>query len=138
MKKMVKGYETMLAYNTIKNIIEHDTDNKINPALKFKLLMLYHNTLSPIFNEYDNTRVSLIKNYGVETKDEDGNVIGMEIPENSNIQNKFKKDMKEIQDNDIEINFTPITYSELFGMGLPVEECETLIIITEDKEYKGE
>ena len=100
--------------------------------------MLYHNTLSPIFNEYDNTRVSLIKNYGVETKDEDGNVIGMEIPENSNIQNKFKKDMKEIQDNDIEINFTPITYSELFGMGLPVEECETLIIITENKEYKGE
>ena len=58
--------------------------------------------------------------------------------ENSNIQNKFKKDMKEIQDNDIEINFTPITYSELFGMGLPVEECETLIIITEDNEYKGE
>ena len=74
----------------------------------------------------------------METKDEDGNVIGMEIPENLNIQNKFKKDMKEIQDNDIEINFTPITYYELFGMGLPVEECETLIIITEDKGYKGE
>ena len=74
----------------------------------------------------------------METKDENGNVIGMEIPGDLNIQNKFKKDMKEIQDNDIEINFTPITYSELFGMGLPVEECETLIIITEDKEYKGE
>ena len=32
MKKMVKVYETILAYNTIKNIIEHDTDNKINPS----------------------------------------------------------------------------------------------------------
>lgn len=136
MTKTIKVYEAVLAYNTIKNIIEIDTLNRISPAFKFKLLMILHNALTPIYKEYEYTRQNLIKENGVETKNENGEVIGMQIPENSDTEQKFKNDMKAVQENDVEINFTPITFEELFSVGLDVDNCETLLIIAD--EYKGE
>lgn len=77
--------------------------------------MLLHNTLTPIYNEYENTRVSLIQARGVETKNEKNEVIGMELPNDEDVINQFKADMQDIQNNDVEINFTPISASELFS-----------------------
>lgn len=136
MKRTIKVSEVIILYNSIKNIIENDKDNVVNPSFKFKLLMLLHNTLTPIYNEYENTRISLIQTLGVETKNEKDEVIGMELPKDEDVINKFKTDMKKVQDNMIEISFTPIATSELFGAGLDVITCERLIEITE--EYKGE
>ncbi len=136
MKKIIKVSEVIMLYNFIKNIIENDKDNMVDPSFKFKLLMLLHNTLTPIYNEYENTRISLIQTLGVETKNEKDEVIGMELPKDEDVINKFKTDMKKVQDNMVEINFIPISASELFGAGLDVITCERLIEITD--EYKGE
>lgn len=136
MKKTIKVSEVVILYELIKNIIENDKQNVVNPNFKFKLLMLLHNTLTPIYNEYENTRVSLIQARGVETKNEKDEVIGMELPNDEDVINQFKADMQDIQNNDVEINFTPISASELFSAGLDIITCERLIKIT--KEYKGE
>ena len=131
MNKTLKVYQVININARIKNVIEGDL--AINAAFKFKLLRLYAE-VQGIVKDFEMTKDSLVNKYGKDVIDENGEIVPNQkriSPEDDN-WTEFIKEINAVSDSDVDVNFTPISVEELFGVGLDTDACADLIPIVEE------
>ena len=131
MNKTLKVYQVININARIKNVIEGDL--AINAAFKFKLLRLYAE-IQGIVKDFEMTKDSLVNKYGKDVIDENGEIVPnqkMISPKDENWKD-FIKEINAVSDSDVDVNFTPISVEELFGVGLDTDACADLIPIVEE------
>ena len=131
MNKTLKVYQVININSRIKNVIEGES--VINAAFKFKLLRLY-SEIQGVVKDFEITKDSLVNKYGKDVIDENGEIIPNQkriSPEDENWKD-FIKDINAVSDSDVDVNFTPISVEELFGVGLDTDACADLIPIVEE------
>ena len=131
MNKTLKVYRVININSRIKNIIEGES--VINAAFKFKLLRLY-SEIQGVVKDFEITKDSLVNKYGKDVVDENGEIVPNQkriSPEDENWKD-FIKEINAVSDSDVDVNFTPISVEELFGVGLDTDACADLIPIVEE------
>ncbi len=131
MNKTLKVYQVININSRIKNIIEGES--VINAAFKFKLLRLY-SEIQGVVKDFEITKDSLVNKYGKDVVDENGEIVPNQkriSPEDENWKD-FIKEINAVSDSDVDVNFTPISVEELFGVGLDTNACADLIPIVEE------
>lgn len=131
MNKTLKVYQVININSRIKNIIEGES--VINAAFKFKLLRLY-SEIQGVVKDFEITKDSLVNKYGKDVVDENGEIVPKQkriSPEDENWKD-FIKEINAVSDSDVDVNFTPISVEELFGVGLDTDACADLIPIVEE------
>ena len=131
MNKTLKVYQVIDINSRIKNIIEGES--VINAAFKFKLLRLY-SEIQGVVKDFEITKDSLVNKYGKDVVDESGEIVPNQkriSPEDENWKD-FIKEINAVSDSDVDVNFTPISVEELFGVGLDTDACADLIPIVEE------
>lgn len=131
MNKTLKVYQVININSRIKNVIEGES--VINAAFKFKLLRLY-SEIQGVVKDFEITKDSLINKYGKDVVDENGEIVPnqkMISPKDENWKD-FIKEINAVSDSDVDVNFTPISVEELFGVGLDTDACADLIPIVEE------
>lgn len=131
MNKTLKVYQVININSRIKNIIEGES--VINAAFKFKLLRLY-SEIQGVVKDFEITKDSLVNKYGKDVVDENGEIVPNQkriSPEDENWKD-FIKEINAVSDSEIDVNFTPISVEELFGVGLDTDACADLIPIVEE------
>ena len=131
MNKTLKVYQVININSRIKNVIEGES--VINAAFKFKLLRLY-SEIKGVVKDFEITKDSLINKYGKDVVDENGEIVPnqkMISPKDENWKD-FIKEINAVSDSDVDVNFTPISVEELFGVGLDTDACADLIPIVEE------
>lgn len=131
MNKTLKVYQVININSRIKNIIEGES--VINAAFKFKLLRLY-SEIQGVVKDFEITKDSLVNKYGKDVVDENGEIVPNQkriSPEDENWKD-FIKEINVVSDSDVDVNFTPISVEELFGVGLDTDACADLIPIVEE------
>ena len=131
MNKTLKVYQVININSRIKNVIEGES--VINAAFKFKLLRLY-SEIQGVVKDFEITKNSLINKYGKDVVDENGEIVPnqkMISPKDENWKD-FIKEINAVSDSDVDVNFTPISVEELFGVGLDTDACADLIPIVEE------
>ena len=131
MNKTLKVYQVININSRIKNIIEGES--VINTAFKFKLLRLY-SEIQGVVKDFEITKDSLVNKYGKDVVDENGEIVPNQkriSPEDENWKD-FIKEINAVSDSDVDVNFTPISVEELFGVGLDTDACADLIPIVEE------
>ena len=131
MNKTLKVYQVININSRIKNVIEGES--VINAAFKFKLLRLY-SEIQGVVKDFEITKDSLINKYGKDVLDENGEIVPNQkriSPEDENWKD-FIKEINAVSDSDVDVNFTPISVEELFGVGLDTDACADLIPIVEE------
>ena len=131
MNKTLKVYQVININSRIKNVIEGES--VINAAFKFKLLRLY-SEIQGVVKDFEITKDSLVNKYGKDVIDENGEIIPNQkriSPEDENWKD-FIKEINAVGDSDVDVNFTPISVEELFGVGLDTDACADLIPIVEE------
>lgn len=131
MNKTLKVYQVININSRIKNIIEGES--VINAAFKFKLLRLY-SEIQGVVKDFEITKDSLVNKYGKGVVDENGEIVPNQkriSPEDENWKD-FIKEINAVSDSDVDVNFTPISVEELFGVGLDTDACADLIPIVEE------
>lgn len=124
----MKLYEAVNIYEITKNIIE-DKNSDITPLSKFKLLGIIRG-FAGVYTDYEQTRQDLIKTYGDKVIDEEGNETGnIEIKKDADNWDKFVSEINTIRNQDVDVEFTPISVDELFNMGLSAEICSVFVPI---------
>ena len=131
MNKTLKVYQVININSRIKNVIEGES--VINAAFKFKLLRLY-SEIQGVVKDFEITKDSLINKYGKDVVDENGEIVPNQkriSPKDENWKD-FIKEINAVSDSDVDVNFTPISVEELFGVGLDTDACADLIPIVEE------
>ena len=131
MNKTLKVYQVININSRIKNVIEGES--VINAAFKFKLLRLY-SEIQGVVKDFEITKNSLINKYGKDVVDENGEIVPNQkriSPKDENWKD-FIKEINAVGDSDVDVNFTPISVEELFGVGLDTDACADLIPIVEE------
>ena len=131
MNKTLKVYQVININSRIKNVIEGES--VINATFKFKLLRLY-SEIQGVVKDFEITKDSLINKYGKDVLDENGEIVPNQkriSPEDENWKD-FIKEINAVSDSDVDVNFTPISVEELFGVGLDTDACADLIPIVEE------
>ena len=131
MNKTLKVYQVININSRIKNVIEGES--VINAAFKFKLLRLY-SEIQGVVKDFEITKNSLVNKYGKDVVDENGEIVPnqkMISPKDENWKD-FIKEINAVSDSDVDVNFTPISVEELFGVGLDTDACADLIPIVEE------
>ena len=131
MNKTLKVYQVININSRIKNVIEGES--VINAAFKFKLLRLY-SEIQGVVKDFEITKDSLVNKYGKDVVDENGEIVPNQkriSPKDENWKD-FIKEINAVSDSDVDVNFTPISVEELFGVGLDTDACVDLIPIVEE------
>ena len=131
MNKTLKVYQVININSRIKNVIEGES--VINAAFKFKLLRLY-SEIQGVVKDFEITKDSLVNKYGKDVVDENGEIVPNQkriSPKDENWKD-FIKEINAVGDSDVDVNFTPISVEELFGVGLDTDVCADLIPIVEE------
>lgn len=131
MNKTLKVYQVININSRIKNVIE--SESVINATFKFKLLRLY-SEIQGVVKDFEITKNSLVNKYGKDVVDENGEIVPNQkriSPEDENWKD-FIKEINAVSDSDVDVNFTPISVEELFGVGLDTDACADLIPIVEE------
>ena len=131
MNKTLKVYQVININSRIKNVIEGES--VINAAFKFKLLRLY-SEIQGVVKDFEITKNSLVNKYGKDVVDENGEIVPNQkriSPKDENWKD-FIKEINAVSDSDVDVNFTPISVEELFGVGLDTDACADLIPIVEE------
>ena len=131
MNKTLKVYQVININSRIKNVIEGES--VINAAFKFKLLRLY-SEIQGVVKDFETTKDSLVNKYGKDVIDENGEIVPNQkriSPKDENWKD-FIKEINAVSDSDVDVNFTPISVEELFGVGLDTDACADLIPIVEE------
>lgn len=131
MNKILKVYQVININSRIKNVIEGES--VINATFKFKLLRLY-SEIQGVVKDFEITKDSLVNKYGKDVVDENGEIVPNQkriSPEDENWKD-FIKEINAVSDSDVDVNFTPISVEELFGVGLDTDACADLIPIVEE------
>ena len=131
MNKILKVYQVININSRIKSVIEGES--VINATFKFKLLRLY-SEIQGVVKDFEITKDSLVNKYGKDVVDENGEIIPNQkriSPKDENWKD-FIKEINAVGDSDVDVNFTPISVEELFGVGLDTDACADLIPIVEE------
>ena len=131
MNKTLKVYQVININSRIKNVIEGES--VINAAFKFKLLRLY-SEIQGVVKDFEMTKDFLVNKYGKDVVDENGEIVPNQkriSPKDDNWKD-FIKEINAVSDSDVDVNFTPISVEELFGVGLDTDACADLIPIVEE------
>ena len=112
----MKLKEIMVLNQILKNMIDQDTDRKIQALFKFKILGILKNMESPIAN-FEVIRNEKIKEYGTER--EDGTI---SIPEdNEKIIKQFTEDLNSLMESEVEISIEKLKAEDVFNAGVPAD-----------------
>lgn len=123
----MKLKEIMVLNQILKNIIDQDTDRKIQALFKFKILGILKNMESPIAN-FEVIRNEKIKEYG--TEGEDGTI---SIPEdNEKIIKQFTEDLNSLMESEVEISIEKLKAEDVFNAGVPADYLVGLYGIIEE------
>lgn len=123
----MKLKEIMVLNQILKNIIDQDTDRKIQTLFKFKILGILKNMESPIAN-FEVIRNEKIKEYG--TEGEDGTI---SIPEdNEKIMKQFTEDLNSLMESEVEISIEKLKAEDVFNAGVPADYLVGLYGIIEE------
>lgn len=110
----MKLNDILLLNDTLKSIIDNDTELKIDSVFKFKLLGIMKNLEIPIAN-FEIIRNDKIKEYGKE--DENGNI---SIPkENEEIIKKFADELNKVLLSEVDVNIEKLKAKDVFGACIP-------------------
>ena len=104
----IKLKDILQINNILKAIIEN-SEIKIDPLFKFKLLGILKNIEIPIMN-FETIRNEKIREYGKEN--EDGN-IGISNDDTESIK-KFSEEMDNVINSDVEVNIQKLSSSDVF------------------------
>lgn len=122
----IKLKDILQINNILKAIIEN-SEIKIDPLFKFKLLGILKNIEIPIMN-FETIRNEKIREYGKEN--EDGN-IGISNDDTESIK-KFSEEMDNVINSDVEVNIQKLSPSDVFDKGLPADYLVGLYHIIEE------
>ena len=123
----MKLKEVMVLNQILKNMIDQDTDRKIQALFKFKILGILKNMESPIAN-FEVIRNEKIKEYG--TEGEDGTI---SIPEdNEKIMKQFTEDLNSLMESEVEISIEKLKAEDVFNAGVPADYLVGLYGIIEE------
>ena len=122
----IKLKDILQINNILKAIIEN-SEIKIDPLFKFKLLGILKNIEIPIMN-FETIRNEKIREYGKEN--EDGN-IGISNDDTESIK-KFSEEMDKVINSDVEVNIQKLKATDVFDKGLPTEYLVGLYPIIEE------
>ena len=122
-----------LVLNDIVKALIDNTELKINPIFKFKLLGIAKNLEVTVAN-YQMIREEKIREYGTESTDEEGNLTGsVEIKaDDTESMEKFTKDMNEFIQSEIEVDIQKLKVREVFNAGVPSDYLVRLFNIIEE------
>lgn len=118
---------TVLEVNNIVKVIIDNTDLKIDPLFKFKLLGIMKNLEAPV-NNFEVIRNEKIKEYGKES--EDGNIAILKDDENA--IEKFTKDLNLVISSEVDVNIEKLKASDVFDKGVPADYLVGLYPIIEE------
>ena len=122
----IKLKDILQINNILKAIIEN-SEIKIDPLFKFKLLGILKNIEIPIMN-FETIRNEKIREYGKEN--EAGN-IGISNDDTESIK-KFSEEMDNVINSDVEVNIQKLKATDVFDKGLPTEYLVGLYSIIEE------
>jgi hypothetical protein len=124
--------EALVLNDIVKALIDNK-DMKISAIFKFKLLGIAKELENPVANFYA-VRESKIAEYGTEAEDENGNKLGhFEIKmDNTEAMGKFKNDLDELVQKEIEVNIQKLKVQEVFDAGVPSDYLVKLFNIIEE------
>lgn len=112
----MKLKELMILNQILKNMIDQDTDRKIQTLFKFKILGILKNMENPIAN-FEIIRNEKIKEYG--TEGENGTI---SIPEdNEEIMKQFTEDLNILMESEVEVPIEKLKVDEVFNAGVPAD-----------------
>lgn len=112
----MKLKELMILNQILKNMIDQDTDRKIQTLFKFKILGILKNMENPIAN-FEIIRNEKIKEYGTER--ENGTI---SIPEdNEEIMKQFTEDLNVLMESEVEVPIEKLKVDEVFNAGVPAD-----------------
>ena len=117
----------ILQINNILTALIANSEIKIDPLFKFKLLGILKNIEIPIMN-FETIRNEKIREYGKEN--EDGN-IGISNDDTESIK-KFSEEMDNVINSDVEVNIQKLKATDVFDKGLPTEYLVGLYSIIEE------
>lgn len=122
-----------LVLNDIVKALIDNTELKISPIFKFKLLGIVKNLEVPVGN-YHMIREEKIKEYGTEVVDEDGNLTGGVEIKTDDVESmaKFTKDMNAFIQTDVEVDIQKLKVQEIFDAGVPSDYLVRLYNIIEE------
>ena len=119
--------DTALKLNVVLKSIIDNTDLKIDPLFKFKLLGIMKNLEIPISN-FEAIRNEKIREYGKEDKDGNFSILKEDV---ENME-KFVKDIDVLVDSDVEVNIQALKVTDVFNKGLPADYLVGLYPIIEE------
>ena len=122
----IKLKDILQINNILKAIIEN-SEIKIDPLFKFKLLGIMKGIEIPI-NNFESVRNEKIREYGKEN--EDGN-IGISNDDTESIK-KFSEEMDKVINSDVEVNIQKLSPGDVFDKGLPADYLVGLYSIIEE------
>lgn len=116
----------------VKNIIDNK-DLKISAVFKFRLLGIAKNLELHVSN-YNIVRENKIIEYGTEVEDSEGNKLGnYEIKaDDVEAMEKFRKDLDELLQKEVEVNIQKLKVQEVFDAGVPADYLVYLYNIIEE------
>ena len=120
--------DTALKLNVVLKSIIDNTDLKIDPLFKFKLLGIMKNLEIPISN-FEAIRNEKIREYGKEDKDGNFSILKEDV---ENME-KFVKDIDVLVDSDVEVNIQALKVTDVFNKGLPAPYLVGLYPIIEEQ-----
>ena len=118
---------TVLEINNIVRTIIDNSDLKIDPLFKFKLLGIMKNLEVPV-NNFEVIRNEKIKEYGKES--EDGNIAISK--DDKNAIEKFTKDLNLVISSEVDVNIEKLKASDVFDKGLSADYLVGLYPIIEE------
>ncbi len=123
----MKLKELMILNQILKNMIDQDTDRKIQALFKFKILGILKSMETPIAN-FEVIRNEKIKEYG--TEGENGTI---SIPEdNEEIMKQFTDDLNSLMESEVEIPIEKLKVEDVFSAGVPADYLVGLYGIIEE------
>lgn len=118
---------TVLTANAIfRNIIDNDTENKIDSVFKFKLLTMLKE-MSNSVTTFEEIRNEKIKEYGT-IDDESGQY---QIDQKSEDFKKFNDELLNLVDEEVEINISKIKLNDAIKYGLNSYTLQNILDIIE-------
>lgn len=123
----------VLVLNDIVKALIDNTELKISPIFKFKLLGIVKNLEVPVGN-YQMIREEKIREYGTEVVDEEGNPTGDVEIKADDVESmaKFAKDMDAFIQTDVEVDIQKLKVQEVFDAGVPSDYLVRLFNIIEE------
>lgn len=125
MKMKLKDW--MVLNQTLKNLIDHDTDQTIQTLFKYKILGILKQLETPIAN-FEIIRNEKIREYG--TENENGTI---SIPEEQEETiRQFTDDMNTLIESEVDVPIEKFKAEEVFRSGVPADYLVGLYGIIEE------